>query len=74
MNRLDALLRRHIRTRYLVTLDNGEAFDGIAVEADERHLILADAHAVGPSGERTKVDGQLWLPRINIRYMQQPEA
>lgn len=74
MFRPDRLLRSSIRTRYLVTLDDDEAFEGVLVEADDMHVVLADAESVAPSGDRLKVDGRLWLPRLSIRYMQEPRA
>ena len=73
MSRVDRLVQRHLRARYLVSLDSGEAFDGLLVDADERHLVLVDAEQVAPNGDRVKVDGQLWLPRLNVAYMQKPK-
>jgi small nuclear ribonucleoprotein (snRNP)-like protein len=74
MRRPDRLLRDSIRSRYLVTLESDEAFDGVLIDADDMHVVLADAESVAPNGDRLKVDGQLWLPRLSIRYMQQPRA
>lgn len=74
MSRPDRLLRRSIRTRYLVTLDSGEAFDGLLIDADDQHVVLADVESVAANGDRLKVDGQLWLPRLSISYMQQPRT
>lgn len=70
--RPDRLLRRAIRSRYLVTLDSGEAFDGVLIDSDEWHIVLADAESVAANGSRLKIDGHLWLPRPSITYMQQP--
>jgi hypothetical protein len=72
--RSDRLIRQHYRDRYLVTLASGEAFDGILVDLDASHIVLADAESVRPDGERIKVDGQLWLPRPNVLYMQRPKV
>lgn len=72
--RADRLIRQHYRDRYLVSLASGEAFEGVLVDLDPSHIILADAVAVGADGERVKVDGHLWLPRPNVIYMQQPKA
>lgn len=70
--RRDRLLRDALKSRYLVTLANGEAYDGLLITYDEAHLVLADCEQVAPSGERLRVDGQLWLPRPNVVYMQLP--
>lgn len=72
--RADRLLRRAIRTRYLVTLDGGEAFDGVLVDADDQHIVLADVESVAANGDRLRIDGQLWLPRLSIAYLQQPRT
>lgn len=74
MARPDRLLRGKIRTRYLVTLDDEQTFDGLLLDADANHIILADAESVASNGDRLKVDGHLWIPRSTIRYMQQPRA
>lgn len=72
MARPDRLLRDKIRTRYLVTLDDDQTFDGLLVDADANHIVLADAESVAGNGDRLKVDGHLWIPRFAVRYMQQP--
>ena len=68
------LIKRMVRERFLVTLESDETFDGLLLEHDEQHLVLGDAEQVAPNGDRMKVDGQLWLPRFNVRYMQRPRA
>lgn len=73
MRRPDRLVREHLRDRYLVTTDSGETFDGLLLDIDEAHLVLADAEQVAVNGSRVKVDGHLWLPRPTIRYMQRPQ-
>lgn len=68
----DRLIRKALRTRYLITLTSGDAFDGILLEADERHYVLVDAEQILPDRSRVKVDGELWLPRLNVDYLQKP--
>lgn len=70
MYRIGRLLRTHIRTRYLVSLQNDEGFEGVLIDADKEHLILADVSAVAPDGSREKLDNNLWIPRANVKYMQ----
>ena len=68
-----SLIRRRLtRERVLVTTFADEAFEGVLLEADRRHLVLADASQLTPDGERTRVDGKLWLPTENIAYLQHP--
>jgi hypothetical protein len=70
MGRADRLLRSKIRTRYLVSTADGEAFAGVLVDHDEQHLVFADVEQVALNADRLHVDGQLWLPRDRIKYMQ----
>ncbi|SDJ07735.1 hypothetical protein SAMN05444157_1615 [Frankineae bacterium MT45] len=72
--RRDRLIRKSLRKRYLVTLTSGEAFDGVLVDADDAHIVLVDAESVSPNNDRLKVDGQLWLPRANVTYLQLPRV
>lgn len=67
----DRLVKSHLRTRFLVTLKTGEAFEGLLYEADDRTLVLADAFAVDEHA-RQRVDGQVFLDRQAVAYMQVP--
>ena len=62
--------RRLVRDRVLVTMAAGEAFEGVLLEADDRHLVLVDAAQVTTTGDRVQADGQLWLPVSNVAYLQ----
>ncbi|MET4780818.1 hypothetical protein ABIB56_000800 [Glaciihabitans sp. UYNi722] len=70
MARRDRLIRDAERERFLVTLVDGEAFDGILVDWDEGHFVLADADSISANGDRLRIDNSLWLPRSRIKYMQ----
>lgn len=72
--RSDRLVKRHLRTRYLVTMASGETFEGVLIDADDQHLVLADAFLILSASERQTVDGHLWLPRPSVQYMQQPKV
>lgn len=65
----DRLIRAHLRTRFVVTLKSGEAFDGLLIDADASTLILADAWLIEQAG-RHSVDGQLFVARADVAYMQ----
>ncbi|WP_230670742.1 hypothetical protein [Rathayibacter sp. Leaf248] len=67
----DRLIRSQLRSSIVVTLLSEETFDGVLVEADDTHVILANAFALAPNGDRVPVEGRLWLPRLGIAYMQQ---
>lgn len=74
MARRDRLLREHLRVRFVVTLKNGETFDGLLDDHDESTLEFLDVHAITKTGHRSEVDGRLYLPRSEIAYMQRPDV
>lgn len=66
------LIDRHVRERFLVTLTDETAFDGLVYDRDAEHIVLANTYTVPADGsDGTPVDGHLWLPRSRIAYMQQ---
>jgi len=69
--RKDRLLRDLLRDRFVVTLFSGESFEGLLVDADEKTLRLVDAYGLDGTS-RVKVDGELFIPRDQITYMQRP--
>lgn len=70
----DRLLRTALRERFVVTLDDGSAFDGLLDDVDEHSIRFLDAHSVptGNSEEPVSVDGWLYVDRLRIAYMQRP--
>ena len=70
MARKDRLFLMAERGRFLVTTDSEESFDGILIDWDESNIVLADFYQISPNGDRVKLDGDLWLPRPRIKYMQ----
>jgi hypothetical protein len=69
----DKLLRRLLKDRFTVTLRGGQSFDGLLADADKRTVRLVDAFALDGKN-RVSVDGDLYLPRREIVYMQRPGA
>lgn len=69
MARKDRLLLSAERGRFLLTTDTDEAWEGVLVDWDENHYVLADAYAV-TAEKRTPADGSIWLPRPRIKYLQ----
>lgn len=65
----DRLLKRALRERFVITLVGGEAFEGLLDEWDRSTASFVDAAAVS-ANERVQVDGTLYVPRDQIRYMQ----
>lgn len=70
MARKDRLLLMAERGRFLATLDDEQTVDGVLVDWDENHLILGDASGVTPAGERVPIDGEIWIPRPRVKYLQ----
>lgn len=70
--RADRLLRSQIHERFVVTTTSGETFDGLLVDCDRSTVLLAQAHMVAATGDRVKVDGQLFVPRDQVAYLQRP--
>lgn len=67
------LIRRVLRHRFLVTTNAG-TFDGVLLDADGRHYVLADAAALGEDGKRVAIDGHLWIRAETVTYLQRPEV
>jgi hypothetical protein len=65
-------VRKALRERFVATMRSGETFDGLLVEADEKTFRFADAYAVDAKNNRISVDGELFLPRAEVLYLQRP--
>ena len=67
-------VERLIRTKLIVTLNSGAAFEGVLWEDDGRTWILRGAVALGAAdrGENLPVDGELILFVVDIAYAQKP--
>ena len=70
--RADRILRKHLRTRFIITTKAGQTWDGLVLDADDRIIILADVESVGSDGTRTSAAGQVFIPRPDVAYMQHP--
>lgn len=71
MGRRDKLVRQALRERFIVTLSNGSAFEGLLIDADEKTFRFGNAFAIDGSS-RVRVDGELFLPRAEVLYLQKP--
>lgn len=67
----DRVIRMHLRQRFVFTLKTGDAFEGLLLDADARVLVVGDAQAHTADGP-ARVDGQLFLERDDVAYMQLP--
>jgi len=66
----ERLIRQAVRSRWLVTVDTDEAFDGVLTSWDDGFFVFEDASSVGRNGDKLHLDTALWLPRSRIKYMQ----
>lgn len=69
--RKDRLLRKMILERFIVTLRSGESFDGLLADADTKTIRLVSSFALSGK-DRVSVDGELFIPRSEITYLQRP--
>lgn len=69
----DRLIRDSLRDRFVITLHSGETVEGLLWAVDDRTVILADAYSLAPLGQRTRIDGWVYLPRTAVLYLQRPQ-
>jgi hypothetical protein len=69
--RRDALVRRVVKERFVATMRGGESFEGLLLGADAKTFRFADAWALDGK-DRVSVDGELYLPRGEVLYLQKP--
>lgn len=60
-----------ILERFIVTLRSGESFDGLLADADTKTIRLVSSFALSGK-DRVSVDGELFIPRSEITYLQRP--
>jgi small nuclear ribonucleoprotein (snRNP)-like protein len=73
LSRPSAVSRR-VRSRVLVTLKSGAAFDGVLASADRSAWVLRNAQALaaGEDGGPVPVDGEVLILTGDIDYAQRP--
>lgn len=70
MGRADRVVRQHLRTTFTVTMKSGRTWRGVLLDADANTLRMADSRLINPDGGETEADGQVFLPRADVDYMQ----
>lgn len=67
-------LKQRLKSRVIVTLHSGEAFDGVLWETDRDAWVLknATALAAGPDRSNVPLDGEVVLLTAEISYAQRP--
>lgn len=71
---MNRYLKSRLRSRVIVTLATGEAFDGVLWEADRDVWVLRETRALGGGRDGTTVglDGEVVLLTDQILYAQRP--
>lgn len=70
VTRADRIVKKYVRDRFVVTMKDGQTWNGLLTDADTVTLSLADVQAISPDGSRVKADGEIFLPRADVAYMQ----
>lgn len=71
MHAPDRIVRKSVRSEYLVTTVHGDTFRGLLVDADARTLVLANVDQItGTDGRSVSVAGEVYIPRDSVKYMQ----
>lgn len=68
---VDRLLRDRRTSRVLIELHSGETFQGVLVACDSRSVTLGSVSLLTGT-ERSKVDGDLLIPRVDVKFIQRP--
>lgn len=61
-----------VRTRVVVSLKSGKGFRGVLAEISEDLMILRNAELVDESEHRTQVDGEVFIERVDVDFVQVP--
>jgi small nuclear ribonucleoprotein (snRNP)-like protein len=69
----DVLLRSRIHRKVVVELRSGETFDGIIAKTDRHSVLLQSVRLLaGAETQPTRIDGELLLPRCDVKFIQRP--
>ncbi|HVF79286.1 MAG TPA: hypothetical protein VNA28_13395 [Solirubrobacteraceae bacterium] len=70
MTWLDELTRRTV----IVTTTDQESFRGVAMEGYDDWCVLANARLQQQDGISSLLDGEIWIPRSKVHFVQVPPA
>lgn len=59
--------------RVLVSLDSGAAIDGLLIDKRGPLLVLSDATLLTPGGEPSPMDGQVYIERARVLFLQRAQ-
>lgn len=58
------------RQRVLINLDDDTAVRGVLLDARDAWLVLHHAELLQPAQEPATLDGETWLPRTRVLFLQ----
>lgn len=64
------LSRWPVYERVLANLMDGSAIDGVLIRKSGPLIVLSDAVLYTHAGEPSKLDGEVYVERVNILYLQ----
>ena len=73
--RSDRVLKNLLKEKFLVSLNDGTSIEGLLIEMDDKTLQFANCQQVvikDSVTSRHEVDGQVFIPRSTILYLQKP--
>lgn len=69
----DRLVRSRRHRKLVVELKSGDTFDGLLDGCDRHVLVLRNPRMlVGPQSQPTHIDGELLIPRGDVKFIQRP--
>lgn len=63
-----------VRHRVLANLTDGTAIDGLLIEAKGPLMVLSDCTVYTPNCEPSNVDGEIYIERDRVLYLQKPRG
>lgn len=70
---IDVLVRRQMRRQVVLELRSGETFRGVVLAVDGRSITLGSVESlIATQTEPVPVDGELLIPRGDVKFMQRP--
>lgn len=64
------VLNSMLKERFVVSLIDGEGIEGLFLDADAKTIRLGSCFRVTNDGVRVPLDGEMFIPRGNVLYLQ----
>ena len=67
----ERVLTSLLKERFIVSLTDGNAVEGLFIDADFKTIQLSDCYRITVDA-RVRLDGEMFIPRGNVIYIQKP--